>query len=277
MGKKFAAIAITCSLVWLFGFSERPEVSPPVYDIKDGAFAAESLPPLSPQDDEASRVISQVNAQNRAVRTVAADHLAVKTRVRAAKLDGRLAYEKPSRFEMTVSSQLGKELEVGSNDTHIWFSSRQYGGGALHYCKHDEIDRAKLKAPFDPRWLITSFGYDEIDTANAVVIRHKDRVAVIRLMRTANGQETKVVTLIDVTTPRVAGCYMYDSAERLMASTEAVKWDGSGVYPCRWVMYFYEEGASMELELLHPRINSTIPQDRWLMPSYRNQVNLAVN
>lgn len=256
-----------CLLISFFGTIDMPQIH---------TVDATKLPlstPLKPQKDIHPAIL-KVNEQNRAIRSIQADSLDIKQHQhRLAKLTGTFALEKDMCFRLTIQSQLGNEMDLGSNDTIFWFWSKRYENGSLFFCKHTDVDKARLKRPFNPSRMMRSFGYHDIDMSQATMVPQGKYLAVVKYEK----NNMRTVRLVDPERPAIIGCYLYDNSNQVVASTEATKFDPSGKYPVKWLLRWNEEGLSMEMELLNPRFNAPINPALWKLPTMNRMIDMATD
>ncbi len=261
---------MACFLIWFMCCDRR--VGQPVYDIGDQSFTVAATP-VAPTDPRLE-VIHKINEQNAKISSLQGD-LGIETKKRFVNLTGKVAFKKDRYFRFQVNSRLGKEMDLGSNESDFWFASSQYENGTLFYCSHDKVGEARLKTPFHPVWMMDSLGFNRIDTTGVTLMDKDSYLAVIRDTEDARKQPCRVVTMIDPKKARVCGYYLYNQAGSLLASSEVMKYDSTGVYPRKWSMRWNEEGLSMELELLNPSVNHSVDPAQWRMPAAKRSVDMS--
>lgn len=265
MVRKIAIVGYICVLAWIVVDFFRPSIPSTVYNVGDAEFVLKSCE----YDDRAAAVVREINRQNATIQSVEGT-VEAKTKYRFINLSGHMAYLKDDFFRLTISSRLAKEIDIGSNETDFWFMSRRYEGNTLFRCPVKDADKAKLKDPFNPAIMKQALGYGEIDADRSGISWYKNFVAVCRV---GTGKPGRIVTLINPDGPRVAGLYVYDKQETLLASTEVTGYDG--IFPKKWLFVWKTEGASMELELLAPSYNRPISPAQWQVPNASRVIDMS--
>ncbi len=272
MGKRFAILAVLFALAWVY-FSDRP-IAEPVYNVGDGTFQIPGITP-TPADPRVG-VIEKVNEQNRLVTSFEGE-LSIDTKKRFIHLHGTVAFQKEKNFRLQIHSRMGKEADLGSNETEFWFSSSQYHDGTYYHCRHELLEKARLKPLFNPVWVMESLGYSPVPTENVKITNHGSYIGVVRETTDAAGNPCRIVILIEPKKPRVCGYYLYNKTGEVEGSSEVTKYDRTGVYPRRWSMRWNKEGLSMELELLNPSVNRPVNPAQWQMPKTKKSVDMSRN
>jgi hypothetical protein len=229
------------------------------------------------KDHEFVGVIREINARNAKITNLICQDVKIKLKADiSVSLDASLAFEREKKFRMGVESFLGKEMDIGSNDTHFWFWSKRMDPPALHYAKHEDIDKTLLKAPLNPLWIMECIGINPIKTEGVQVARINGHWAVIE-ERTSNSMPVTKVTLIDRENKRIIGHYLYDHNGKMEASAEVVAFrdiDGHQI-PSNMVIIWYSEGIRMEWQINDPRINVGLDPKNWEMPQMKHMIDMA--
>lgn len=245
-----------------------------VYNVGDQSFQVPTAPVVP--SDPRLEVIRQINLQNAKIDTLQGD-LDIDTKKRFVSLHGKLAFQKEKNFRFVIHSRMGKEMDLGSNESDFWFMSSQYENNTLFYCRHDLVGQARLKTPFHPVWMMDSLGFNRIDTEDVTLMNKDSYLAVIKDTEDARKLPCRIVTMVDPKKSRVCGFYLYNQEGSLLASSEVMKYDSSGLYPRRWSMRWNVEGLSMELELLNPSVNHPVDPAQWRMPAAKRVVDMSKN
>ncbi len=106
------------------------------------------------------QVIEVVNANTARVRQLQTTNASLSiTGVPTLQCD--IAVERPLRFRMTAGTRItGPELDLGSNDTVLWFWARRSEDPVVYFARHDEFrsSAAAEVMPVPPSWIIDAFG-----------------------------------------------------------------------------------------------------------------------
>ncbi len=229
------------------------------------------------KDHEFVAVIKEMNERNDKIKNLICQDVEIKMKAElSVKLTAALAFEREKRFRMGVESIIGKEMDLGSNDTHFWFWSRRMNPPALHYARHENVDKTLLKTPLNPNWMLECLGVIPVQYQNVNIAKIGDKWAVIE-ERTSNGLPVTKITLIDRENKRIVGHYLYDHLGKMEASAEIVSFqdiDGHPI-PTNMVITWYSEKIRMEWTVNDPRINVPLDTKNWEMPHMKEMIDMA--
>jgi hypothetical protein len=264
--KNFIFIAFVGFLVWLYFYlsiaNYHPTyVSPPQQIL-------EIPPEKTPVNNEIQDLCNHINQKNDQIQAFLCKNVAV--RFNNHNVSGTLAFEKPGRFRFIVNSFFGKELDIGSNDTYFWMWSKETN--TLRYVRHEQIHQAKLKTPMHPDWLIEGINFrnisKNIEYANSTFFETR---------QSPNGEIVRCLTKIDATKKIMTGHFLYNMTNQLIASSEIVsfqKIDELNI-PKTIVINWPQEKMRFEWTFVNSKINIQIAKSQWVMPNYKNMVNMA--
>jgi hypothetical protein len=237
-----------------------------------------STTPTQEKQHEVFGVIKAINDRNEKITSLYVPSINMKIKQKmTVNTTGSMYFQKEKRYRMTVKSVFGQEMDVGSNDTHFWFWSKRMDPPDLFYARHEDLDKAMLKTPLNPSWLIESLTLGKIDTKNIEVGQLKGNWVVLQKRKAARGEDVTVATLISKEqNPRILGNYLYNSQGKMIASTEVSNYfDMNGLLvPKTMFITWYEEGLTMEWSLGQPQINVQIPESVWQIPNYPRKVEI---
>lgn len=189
---------------------------------------------------------------------------------------GKIYFEKEKLYRMTIRSVFGQEMDIGSNSTHFWFWSKRLNPPDLFYAKHEDLDKAMLKTPLNPSWMIESLALNEISTKDIEVGEFNGNWIIKQKRKAARGENVVVATLIAKENPRILGHYLYNNKNKMIASTEI----GSHytiqdmLIPKTMFITWHEEEVTMEWILSSPKINTNINKSIWELPSHLRKIEL---
>jgi len=223
-------------------------------------------------------VIKTINDRNANVKSIYIPTINMKIKQKmSVSVTGVMYFEKEKRYRMSVKSTFGPEMDIGSNDTHFWFWSKRMDPPHLFYSKHEDLDKAMLKTPLNPSWLIESLALGSLDTKDIEVGELKGNWIILQKRKAARGEDVVIATLISKTNYTVLGNYLYNSQGKMIASTEISNYyETNGVFvPKTMFITWYEEGLTMEWNMGQPQINVQIPESVWQIPNFPQKVELS--
>ena len=223
--------------------------------------------------NDAIQIIAAINANYATLKTMDGDLSVVASAKITANLWGKIDFEKEKNFRMQLSSRLGAETDVGSNQQYFWFWSKRMKPSYLYYAAHQDLQRTPLKTLFHPLWMMECLGIGEIDLKGAVIYKQGSYLTVRQTRIGTMGQLAVKVTLVDIGKKVVIGHYLYDDDLKLIASSETIEFQNCGEFriPKKIRMVWHEEGAGMELELNHVQINKIINKNTWEIPNIKKK------
>jgi len=238
----------------------------------------EMTPIIPQQQTEEMKIIEAINTRNASINSVSCNVDIRATHQFTVKLTAVIRHEKKLRFRMQTNSVLGRESDIGSNDTHFWFWSKRMDPPYLFFGRHENLMKSRLRTPFNPEWLVELLGVGDINYQNAFVVRNGKLVAILQPKTSTNGEQITKVTLIDPERMVVVGHYLYDSADKLIASAEVeslLTTNTGHIVPRKLKMIWHEEGVLVEWTLRDIRINAPQSPSSWQMPDVRQKMELG--
>lgn len=183
------------------------------------------LPALYQGEPTLDEIIQRTNERTLAVRQLQTMG-ATLTATGLPSLTAQMGLEPPRRFRLQAGTSLtGPELDVGSNDTHLWMWVRRDRPPAVYYASHEAVESGALRQrlPLEPQWLIEALGLVYFDPA----ARHDgpfpsgpDRVEIRSYLNRPEGTLLKV-TVLHARQGQVLEQRIYNGAGGLMAAAIA--------------------------------------------------------
>jgi len=224
----------------------------------------------------AMQYINLINARNSQIRSI--NYRSLTLRIKkdvTVSLNGSMAYEKEKRFRMKTRSFMGRESDVGSNDSKFWFWSKRMEPSLLYYCDHENTHRSRLRTPFHPAWMRETIGIDMIDTKDVTIIEEDGMWQIFQQRKSVTGKKIVHMTLIDK--EKILGRYIYTPNGDLVISSEVKEFyriDGHIVSKINHI-YWAEEDVVNQWIMNKPDLNSSIDPRMWQMPNMRNSIDLG--
>ena len=224
-------------------------------------------------DPQLEELVTHLNENTNRLHSWRANN--VKIHANQWSLSGTLAVEKGRRVRLVVSSPLGNEVDMGSNDERFWIWSRRMDP-AFVTCKHENLEAARqgLGIPFEPNWLMQALGVAPLPTTGVKmeVDPPVHQARLIEQVVTAHGQPLRRVVLVDLKKGIVLeySLYSYDGTRVALAKLSGHRHDPSSgvVLPHRVLLDCPQNQMSMTMDLGKVQINpESIPTIVWEMPS----------
>lgn len=190
-------------------------------------------------------------------------------------LKSNIFYEKNLNFRMISNSFLGKETDVGSNEKQFWFWSKRMKPSVLFYSEHENLNKTRLKTPFNPNWMIQILGIGKIVNFDGV-FNYKNYLAVVSYDKNNYNEKVTKLQLIDTDKNCFFGHYIYNNKDELIISAEVESYYCiSGIFVPKIIyINWHEEKVKMKWDLSTPKINEKINSELWNMPNYSKKIDL---
>ncbi|MBS0202454.1 MAG: hypothetical protein JSS49_06100 [Planctomycetes bacterium] len=189
-------------------------------------------------------------------------------------LHGILSVEEGQHLRLSVSSMMGQEVDLGSNDDVFWINARRMDPSYV-YCHHDQIEDARqsLGIPFEPKWLMQALGVAPIDTADLKMqIDHSGQNArLVQPLLTVHGLPLQKVMQVDLVKGVITEHSIYDSLGNKIAQArlEDFRMDktSGAVLPRRVLLDCPQSQLSLVMNMGDVEVNPrSIPEKIWEMP-----------
>jgi hypothetical protein len=144
-------------------------------------------------------LVSYLNENARLVQAVRCESLSLEARQgkeSPATVEGRLDCQKPRNFRLTGKVIGQPYVDVGSNDTELWFWVRPQSP-YLYHCSHEALAQGAVREiPFQPDMILTALGMAEHDPRKQYRINTTtSTVELIEPAVTPQGQQIEKVTV----------------------------------------------------------------------------------
>jgi len=227
-------------------------------------------------DYDYSNIVMEVNQKNALIQSVSYTDVAVdmKNGIVDLKLNAKIEYQKPFNLNMNVKSFLGDELVMGSNNDEFWFWSKRMQPSALHYAKHIDLNKTRLKPAFSPMIIMDSFGLAPLSPNAAYAPGAKEnRIVAMTEERDTLDRPVMKMVFIDTHFKRVVGQMLTDKVGKLIASSEILSWNGD--IPTQILYHWFEEDKVMLMTMNHFKINEPIDGISWQKPKMENSIDMS--
>lgn len=221
------------------------------------------------------QLIEKINQINSKIKSLSCDDIKFKMWDNGFrfKLHGDLHYEKKDNFRMRINTIFGQELDIGSNKDLFWFWSRRNKTPGLHFAVYEDYYKTRLKTPFNPVWMRSTFGINEIDTKSSKILESKKYYIIAKNGITSTGKEIVNAVFVDKEQERITTIEITDTQGIPLASCEILEVEND--LPKKVLFTWYEENKMMQMELKNPSINKKLSSDYWKMPDIKPIVDMG--
>ena len=259
-------------MVWKFCFNQSPKPESGVFQNPKEIVQKIQGTPVQKIPD----ALIQLNKRNLNIKSFYCKKASVKNWQdgKSFNLNAEIWFEKPAKFRMFLTSFLGKEIDLGSNEEVFWFWSKRSDPRALHWAEHKDYYKTRLKTPFNPLWIMESFGLKKISLKDKKITESDNRIIISQKTINASGKPIIKIVLIDKTTGKFVGLLVTDIYANPITSSEVIEYDGK--FPTAILYNWYEEDAMMLIRFGDVQINTHIDSDTWKLPNINPKINMGI-
>jgi hypothetical protein len=267
-------LALVCGFVLYqkyFGSERLPEGT---IETKRKEFSQTPDTPIKPEVD-LPPLIKEINKKSAAINSLSCEDLEMKVWQggHRYRLKGSLHYEKAANFRMEISSIMGKEVDVGSNSKVFWYWSKRDKSPGLHYASHADLNKTRLKTPFNPMFLRSTLGVEELPAKNCKIVENNKDFMLSYPRLNSSGDPIVFSVFVNKERKQIDGYVVVNKDGNTIASCEVQLYEGD--VPVKILYNWREENKVMLLELNKPKINIVIAPATWEMPNYTPKINMA--
>ena len=265
----FIAFTFLATMLW---------ISPPFRRPEPGFLLTPAAQVVNPLRTQALELVQIINQRNAAIISFVCDDIDIHIQQKfSVRVSANVRYRKNKFFRLISSSFFGKEMDIGSNLDHFWFWSRRMNPPALHYAKHENLNKTRLKTPFHPVWMKEILSIDPISIKGAWTRKRGNNLEIIRMQQSATGRPVVKITMIDPKKLAIVGHYVYENG-KLVASAEVYEHTvKEGYYlPSKILIRWYQENVTMVWQLHNIQINVKLDPSSWDMPRIRQKIEMGI-
>jgi hypothetical protein len=249
-------------------FGDLPDSNLTTEAVEEDMRTAITLPAPPP-------VIAEVNERNAQIKSFVCEDVSIRFLQKGIKLrlNGRLYYEKDRKFRYTVTSIVGQEVDVGSNDKEFWFWSKRMNPSSLYFAKHEDFAKSRMRTPFSPFLLMDSLGMSNLNVDTGKIVETNKSYIWVEPGKNSIGQPISRMTFINKKTKLIDGFTICNEAGSVIASGEVTEYkDG---LPKQILYVWAEENLSMLMDLKNPKTNVPIDPSLFNRPNIQPQVDMG--
>lgn len=244
---------------------------------------ASTAPCVLQADATAVEVANHLNANTAQIRSWRAEHVKLVGHGKAqtpVAVSGTLVLEAPRNFRLVATALGMEEVDFGSNPEQFWFWNRRSEEKYVFVAYHDQEStrqNQQFPIPFQPEWIMETFGVIPIDAANVVNEPGPAGTRTIQLISQVDspqGGALRKVTLVDMCHGIVTEQALYD--ERGQVATAklsnyayfAVPGSKKPVFlPRRYDLHWPKAGLGLTMEMSQIEVNPQRISERiWQRP-----------
>lgn len=136
-------------------------------------------------------------------------------------LTAEIAVQKSQLLRISVTSALGQEVDLGSNEEIFWFWAKRNDPPDLMFVRHEEMAEVQqnMPIPFEPGWLMEALGVAPFDASTMTLNRAGDgrTVALTSSHLSPAGIPIRKVITVDACHGLVLEHGLYDPKGRVVA------------------------------------------------------------
>lgn len=224
--------------------------------------------------NEARNILVKLKNKLSTVKSLSAED--IKISIRRFSTNGRLFYE-GDNLRLIISSFLGKEMDIGSNDEIFWFWSRRMRPQALYYSSHENSYNTNLRPIFNKEWVLECFIFSRVEETEGVSFFEKEKTLIVKSLKKSSGADhVYVVTVIDPKLLFITSKHICDANDNVMASIEYKNFQ-KDLIPRLIEVSWYEEGIFMRWDINSVVLNESIDECVWKVPDHEPMVDMSKN
>lgn len=200
----------------------------------------------------------------------------IKISIKRFSASGCLYYE-GDNLRLVISSFLGKEMDIGSNNEIFWFWSRRIRPQALYYSRHEDSYNTNLRPIFNKEWILECFIFSKIEDSQEMSFFKKDNMLIIKSLKKVSGDvKVYVITVVDTDALFITSKHICDADDNVMASVEYKNFK-EDLIPRLIEVSWYEEGIFMKWSLNDVLVNAPIDERFWKTPEHKPMIDMSKN
>ncbi len=199
-----------------------------------------SAPCVLQPNATAVEVINHLNANTAQIRSWKADLVKIVGRGAAQTpfaVNADLAIESPRNFRLRAGSLGGEEVDLGSNPEQFWFWNKRSEEKYVFVGYHDQdsVNKRRFPIPFQPEWIMETFGVIPIDASNVTAQPGPigpggmRTIHLISDVDSPQGGRARKLTVVDICHGVVVEQALYDEQGQLIASARMSQFGRHGV------------------------------------------------
>jgi len=184
------------------------------------------VPRALPEAASLTQIVNVVNDNSNRVQSMSTSRATI-TSPGMPSLNATINFQRPKSLRLVAHKFIGPELDLGSNDTLMWFWIKRAEPPALLYCRHDQFgsSAARQILPVEPQWLVEAFGLVSLNPADGIEGPFPvggGRVE-LRTKTVSGGQNLSRIIIIDDSRGVVLEEHLYDANRVRLASAVMTK------------------------------------------------------
>jgi len=220
-------------------------------------------------------IIKNLNIQNSSISSVIFNDCKIyiwKKNLRL-KFNSNIFYEKNKNFHMEVFSLLGKELDLGSNQEVFWYWSKREKNSALYWAYHEDFHKTRLKNPFDPLFIKSTLGIDEIKLEGAIFNENNKEIIISYKKIGSNGEELYFSIFICKQLNLINKFLLQNKNKKNLAICEIIREKNHLIKEINYT--WEEEDIKMSIKINSIKTNIDIDPKNFELPNLEPEINMA--
>ena len=234
--------------------------------------------PENIEQAEGVRIADEINARNAKINSLICENLLMEAGQGGfvVKLRAKIYFEKPMSFRLICRNFWNKESDVGSNNEIFWFWSRRMDPPSLHWAKHEDLYKTRLKTPLNPMWMMESLGVKAINLKSVFYKTDSGYWACVENKLSPTNKPVTKITLLDPKNQTIIGQYLKDE-RGIVASSEIREFTKTQdhIIPKVVVMTWHTENVKVIWRLRDAEVNKHIDGSKFVMPDMKNKINMG--
>jgi hypothetical protein len=171
-----------------------------------------------------------------------------------------------------VSSILGKELNLGSNETEFWYYSKRDKDPGVYWAIYEDFNKTRLKTPFNPMFMRASLGFESVNAKGAKITESATQIIVTHPSEDSMGKEILYSVFVNKN-KFIDGFLITDLQGNTLVSCDIQ--ERVNDMPSKILYTWEEEDRVMFMELKKSTINTINETSVFKMPGFTPKINMA--
>lgn len=220
-------------------------------------------------------IVKNLNKKNSAIRSIVFSNcdIYIWRKNLRLKFNSNIFYNKETNFHMEIFSLFGKELDLGSNQEVFWYWSKREKPPALYWAYFEDFHKTRLKNPFDPLFIKSTLGIDEIKLEDAIFNENNKEIIISYKKIGSNGEELYFSIFICKKLNLINKFLLQNKNRKNLAICEIIREKN---YLIKEIKYLWkEEEIKMSIIINSIKKNIDIDPKNFELPNLEPKINIA--
>jgi hypothetical protein len=219
-------------------------------------------------------ILNETNEKNELIDSFFCKNIDIKVweNGRRLNLSGQISYKKPNYFLFEISSILGKEMNLGSNEKEFWYYSKRDKDPGVYWAVYEDFNKTRLKTPFNPMFMRASLGFESVVAKDSKITESATQIIVTNISEDSMGKQILYSVFFNKN-KHIDGFLITDLQGNTLVSCD-IQERANGM-PSKILYTWEEEKRVMFMELKKAAVNTIKETSMFKMPRFTPKINMA--